>query len=325
LQFAFTKLQGDKTVFKVSGNTNTTFKRSISAALPLAALAVGLFSFLPSRGAAADNLEKLKGEVRTFHNRASDLYRLDDQDMNQIWERYCGELDPRDNEDKKAAAELGKRLQEEEIGIRRRLMDEYTKLKKLALEVEAEVTSSGDKAEAKKLKDAADSDNTKLQNLDNGIVLKGAGHPFVQFAIDYGIKRHQDMCKEHGKEETRVCDTKFKNVPNGRERPDLVVVEDQQLKVYEFKPDTTRAKNAGAKALEESYVPAVKSYYEKFFPNGREGGIDRSKGEDEEFKTKEITEALAKSPKAWNGKELAVQREVKTYQVCEKPIWELRN
>jgi hypothetical protein len=143
----------------------------------------------------------------------------------------------------------------------------------------------------------------------------------VQLATQYGIKMHEQKCEEYGVKETRVCNKKFPGISD-RERPDLVVIDDGYLKVYEFKPENSKAKADGEKALND-YVPAVAAYYQSFFPNGRAGGIDKNKSQDGERRTKEIAEALEKSAKAWNGDKLNVQKELKTYTMCSKPIWEL--
>ena len=125
---------------KLSNNIAKTLRRSSSTALPLAAIAAGLFAFFPSLGTAENYLDKLRDEVRTFHSHAEELYRLDKDDL-QICSTYCGELDPKLEEDKEAATALGRRLQDKEVGIRQQLINnEYPQLEKLARQVQ--VTSS---------------------------------------------------------------------------------------------------------------------------------------------------------------------------------------
>lgn len=298
-----------------SNDNAKTFKRTTRAALLLAAFAAGFCALLPFRAAAADELDKLKREVREFHEHAEDVIRLDKEDMEEMWNTYCGEFDPMVEGEKDVAAALGRRLQEKEVGLRQQLIvSEYPKLEKLAATVQ--VTSSSDKEELEKLKEAASKDLKKLEALENGLVLKGGGHPFVQFASDYGIRMHESMCGNFGDSDTRVCNKRFDGI-NRKGRPDLVVIEGGYLKVYEFKPDNSKAKSQGEEQLKD-YVPAVAKYYEQFFPNGRTGGIDKSKSQDSDRKVKEITKALENSPNAWDGNKLRVQKEVKTYKMCDR-------
>ena len=174
-------------MFTLSNDIARTFKRSITTALPLAALAAGLFAFLPFRGAAADSLDRLKDEVRTFHNHAAELYRLDKDDMEEIWSMYCGEFDPNVEKDKEVATALGRRLQDKEAGVRQQLItNEYSRLEKLAKQVAAQVTSSSDKEELEKLSKAAADDLKKLENLENGIPLKGEVIPSCSSPLNMG-------------------------------------------------------------------------------------------------------------------------------------------
>ncbi len=74
----------------------------------------------------------------------------------------------------------------------------------------------------------------KLLALKNGAVLQGSNHPFVQFAIQYGVDRHKSLCSDK-RGVVDVCDQAgFDGL--GDRRPDMVTVNSNGLWVYEFKP-----------------------------------------------------------------------------------------
>lgn len=148
---------------------------------------------------------------------------------------------------------------------------------------------------------------------NDGVVLKGSNHPFIQFAIEYGKKQHEEMCGRYG-ERPKVCDKTF---PGAEGRPDLVTVESGRLVVYEFKPDTSKAKDLGWNQVKRYLEPVVR-YYQNFFVDGRNAGF---KGEpDSDHGGREILEKLKQSKDAWSsdGKYLQAIPEVQTYRMCDK-------
>ncbi|HUE05185.1 MAG TPA: PD-(D/E)XK nuclease family protein [Bryobacteraceae bacterium] len=294
---------------------NGNLKQSNRGWLALLAFALGLFTLLPFQ-ANADDISDLRRGVERFHHEADSLYRLDNSDLEQIWDAYCGVFDPKIVEDREFATDIGRQLQDKERGLRDQLMgDELPKLLELAKRIQqTSDAQSRDKDEAKKIAEGLAKEQRKLQDLDNGVILKGSNHPFIQYAIEYGKKEHQDMCTKFGDSSTRVCD---KNFPGIDGRPDLVAIEGGHLVVYEFKPDNSKAKAKGEKQV-RGYLDAVEAYYQKFFENGRTGGFKDTPPS--EYGGTAILNALKNSPETWSsdGQTLHSIPIVETYTMCEK-------
>ena len=228
----------------------------------------------------------------------------------QIWEAYCGLLDPKIKEDREFATDIAKQLQYKEEPIIEQLLEgEFPRLMEMAKKLEPE-----NKDKVSTIVEILKKEESNLRKLYDGVVLKGSNHPFIQFAIEYGKKMHDDMCDDFG-ESPRVCD---KNFPGMDGRPDLVTFESGHLVIYEFKPDNSRAKSLGWDQVKD-YLEPVQEYYQSFFVNGREGEF---KGEpDSDHGGKTMIEKLKASKDAWesDGKTLRVIPEVRTYRVCDQP------
>jgi hypothetical protein len=265
--------------------------------------------------ATAQSIDDLRSGADTFHHDAEALYRLDNDDLQQIWEAYCGVFDPKIKEDKEFAADIARQLQEKEKGIIEQLLGgELPPLLDNAKRIQDNSDAeSKDKDEAKDIQEGLRGEEKKLNNLYDGVPLKGSNHPFVQYAIDYGKKQHLDMCDKYG-EQPKVCD---RNFPGMDGRPDLVTVESGHLVVYEFKPNNSSAKDRGWKQVAD-YLPAVVRYYQGFFKDGRNGEFN---GEpDSDHGGRAILEKLKASKEAWSsdGEELQAVPMVQTYDMCEK-------
>lgn len=260
---------------------------------------------------SADSISDLESRADRFRSDAQSLYRLDDDDMNLIWEAYCGRFDPKIKEDKEFAADVGRQLQSKEKGILDQLLAGDLPPLVQAAEQLRDNADTKDKAQA--ILESLKKEEGKLKNLYDGVVLKGSNHPFVQYAIEYGKQQHADMCGQYG-DSPKVCDKEFSGADG---RPDLVAVESGHLVVYEFKPDNSKAKDLGWDQVKR-YLSPVVNYYQDFFEDGRNGGF---KGEpDSDHGGKEMLEKLKQSKDAWSsdGKYLQAIPDVKTYNMCEK-------
>jgi hypothetical protein len=286
---------------------STLNKVSVAITLSLSCL---MLVTLSKRAWADQSIGELESDAYHFDNDVQALYRLDHEDLNRIWEAYCGEMDPYANEDRQFAAEIGKQLQNGESGKLEQLLNsEAPRIKASA----KNLMQGPDRSKAEEIYNKVEKEEANLERLLNGVVLKGSNHPFVQYAIEYGKEQHQKMCGEYGGD-PKVCDQRFEGLEG---RPDLVTVEYGHLKVYEFKPNNNKAKSKGETQLSD-YVPKVVAYYQKFFEDGRNGGF---KGEpDSEHGGVKFLKELKASKDAWStdGSLLQAIPELKTYEMCEK-------
>lgn len=266
---------------------------------------------LVSSAVNAGSISDLESNADKFHSEAQSLYRLNNEDLNQIWEAYCGRFDPSIKEDKEFAADIGRQLQNKEIGILEQLLE--GELPDLIQEANKLSESSETKDKAQSILERLKKEEDNLEKLNDGVVLKGSNHPFVQYAIEYGKKQHEYMCGQNG-DSPKVCDKEY---PGADGRPDLVTFENGHLVIYEFKPDNSKAKDLGWDQVERYLAPVV-NYYQNFFEDGRNAGF---KGEpDSNRGGKDMLEKLKQSKDAWSsdGKYLQAIPEVKTYSMCEK-------
>lgn len=290
--------------------THRTYKatnRNVRGVLSVVLMALCL---TPAIG-QCEPISDLESKAKEFISEAQSLYRLDADSRNIIWETYCGEGDPSYKESKQYATLIGQELQrKEQEQFQQLYAGELPPLKEAAMELlkNAEVK---DRAEA--VLQVLKKEEEKLFKLINGVVLKGSNHPFTQFALEYGKKKHEDMCEYYKKNGIMVCDEYF----NGAEgRPDLVTVIDGHLVVFEFKPDNSKAKNLGWDQVKRYLAPVV-SYYQDFFEDGRNGGFkDVPKSE---YGGKKILKLLKESKNAWSsdGKYLQAIPQVETYKMCD--------
>jgi hypothetical protein len=243
---------------------------------------------------------------------------LDSDDLDILWDAYCGRFDPKIEEDRRFAADIGQQLQNKERGILEQLLaHDVTEMRKAAQEFIDDSDSDSDtKERAQNILEQLKKEEENLNRLYDGVVLKGSNHPFVQYAIAYGIQQHKEMCDSYGISPFKICDQEY---PGADGRPDLVTLVDGHLVIYEFKPDNSKAKDAGAKQLER-YLVAVVNYYQQFFEDGKFGGF---KGEPSgDLGGKAILEKLRKSNDAWSsdGKQLQAIPQLMTYHMCEKRV-----
>jgi hypothetical protein len=103
------------------------------------------------------------------------------------------------------------------------------------------------------LKDKLDRDYASLTNVKNGVML-GANNPIIRAKMEYGKEKHVYN--------QRICEEKEMVLNSGK--PDCVSFQENNCRVWEFKPDTYSESDARAQA--ERYIPDVVS---KFRDNER--------------------------------------------------------
>lgn len=284
--------------------TNRNVRGVLSAILMALCLA-------PSIG-QGEPISDLEGKAKEFVSEAQSLRQLDDDSRNVIWETYCGEGDPSYPESVQYATLIGQELQSRE----QKQFDQLVKneLPPLVQAAKELLKDKETKDKAQEILDVLKKEEENLIKLLNGVVLKGSNHPFTQFALEYGKKRHADMCKRLRENNVEVCDTEF---PGADGRPDLVTVRDGRLVVYEFKPNSRKGEDAGEKQLKR-YRDPVQSYYQKYFPNGRDGEFYGTP--DDKHGGQNILEVLKQSKEAWSsdGKYLEVVSILELYDRCDK-------
>lgn len=284
--------------------TNRTARGVLSAVLMALCLT-------PSIG-QADPISDLESKAKEFISQSQSLRQLDDDSRNAIWETYCGEGDPSYPESVQYATLIGQELQSrEQQQFDQLVTNELPPLVQAANDL---LKDDETKAKAQEILDALSKEEENLIKLLNGVVLKGSNHPFIQFALEYGKKRHDDMCEKLDESKSEVCN---KNFPGADGRPDLVTVRDGHLVVYEFKPNSRKGEDAGEKQLKR-YREPVQSYYQKYFPNGRDGGFNDVP--DNDHGGRNILEILMQSTGAWSsdGKSLEVVPILELYNRCDK-------
>lgn len=261
---------------------------------------------------AAQDFEELEDAVATFQETAKEVYRFNDEAMQAILEAYCGLLDEDSEEyNRDFAAEIGLNYQQQQEDKWEVAIGQVSPLM-AALEPFQDNPESEDKAD--ELLDIIMKEEGTLRQLQDNVVLRGANHPFVQFAINYGVQKHKDLCSLG--ESPKICDKTWPTL--GDRRPDLVYVDSSGLWVLEFKPNNERAISEGEKQASD-YVNSIEAYFQNFFPGGREGGYQSSP--DSDHGGEEIVKKLLATDEAWTSNDEAIEAvgKVVTYDRCEEP------
>jgi hypothetical protein len=252
--------------------------------------------------------QNIEDKVNKYLENAQQIYRLDEEGRNFIWEAYCRKYDLTLQEDKQYANQVADNWQQKEKAQFNSLITDgnnlINDLQNLSNDPQYKDKVSGWMDKVKKEKNI-------IEQLDNGVVLKGANHPFVQYATEYGKKQHEDLCGHYSS--PKVCDKDF----GSGIRPDLVYIDPSNgLYVLEFKPDNSEAKSKGEHQL-DNYVPMIKSFYEKCFPSGRTGEPSSLSSD---FGGSDFLQKLKFCDSAWesDNMHLKIHREVVTYGPCDK-------
>ena len=265
----------------------------------------------------AATFEDLKNHVGAWLQKVQEIYRFDDQALTLLWQAYCEDLETEVNgrSSAEAAARVGQDLQRQQAGNLSDDFKELADLRAFAEEARKDPTPATTEDVDELLADMKKEED-KLKALQQGAVLRGSDHPYVQLAIKYGVDMHKSLCDSY-RGTASVCDQEFPTLSD--RRPDLVAVNGDGLWVYEFKPEG-RAEQAGWKQLAD-YVPAVLAYYQTFFPKGQHGGFEGKL--DDKFGGQAMLDAIDAQDDAWQsgGSQLKVQSKVVTYHRCEKSIF----
>jgi hypothetical protein len=272
----------------------------------LTAFSLALIVF-PAAG-HAQSLSELESLTNRFNSEANDLFRLDANAHHRIWEAYCGEFDVYLPADRELAADFARQLQSREEDQVKQVLNLIPNIKTMAEKLQ----SGPDSSKVRELVEGVNKKESQINDLSNGVVLKGSNHPFVQYAIEYGKQQHESMCQSHGGT-PKVCD---KNFPDFKGRPDLVTVDGGHLVIYEFKPNNDKAKSKGEKQAEE-YLPEVVAYYQSFFPDGRKG---KTKGVPSSDLGGENMLVQLKNSDTWVNDNTTIEAipHVDTYNMCEE-------
>jgi hypothetical protein len=215
----------------------------------------------------AQDISEVQSRADAWIARSKETYRLDCNDMQQIWAAYCSEGDVTVERDRGAARDVANRMKDDAQPAIQRQLDAYDRLR-----IDAERLKTGStESQATKILDAIKVEYERLTRLGNGF-WRGASNPLIQYAIEYGKKQHEDM----GGSSTYHCDVVDKEYPGSNERPDCVSA--RECTVFEFKPDNSRAESKGNDQL-RGYVPLVNDYYSnkitrKDTPKSELGGSD---------------------------------------------------
>lgn len=275
--------------------------------------ALALLMLAPISLSSQTTIGDLRSEADRWLSDAREIYRFDEEDRRQIWDAYCAKLDPQsDAKSVQFATEIAHQLQQDQLN---RFNPEMDKLKELLAAANRLASNDADKAQAQEILSSLQREQTRLDDLRNGVVLQGSNHPFTQHALAYGIERHNRLCESEGVE-PKVCN---KSWPGISGRPDLVFVNGDGLWVYEFKPNNDAAIGMGYRQIaDQGYIGAVESYYQQFFPHGKESASEGTP--DSDHGGSAILAALSKEPKAWtsDGLKIRAQPKVFPYEMCEQ-------
>jgi hypothetical protein len=257
-------------------------------------------------------LEELRNRMEELRGHFNYLREVDAKGLEEIWNAYCGHLDPKMVDDKEYAARIGQTAQEKEQEI----IEAAQGMAENAIQDAVQLQQDPDTdiaQEASEILKVAQKYERNIERFQNGIVARGVNHPFTQWAVDYGKRMHEKLEDECG-EDPKAKDQPF---PGLRGRPDLVTIERGVLTVYEFKPmgeeDLGRDQVAG-------YLEGVATYYQSFFEDGLHGGFkDISNPPPDDKGGQAMLDKLKSSPYSWesDGSTLRALGTVKTYDPCE--------
>lgn len=251
---------------EISKNTKAGGRRSRLGLLAWIVFAAALS--LSSTVLHADDIGDLQSKADAWISASKQVYRLDCDDMKQIWEAYCSKYDVTLEKDRDAARSIADKMKDDAQGAIQHQIEEYDHLKN-----EAEGLKNGDtESQAASILDAMKTEDDRLEKLKDKGAWRGANNPLIQYAIEYGKQKHNDMDSSSDYQ----CDVADKEISGADGRPDCISA--RKCTVYEFKPDNDRAKSKGEEQLAR-YVPAVNQYYSnqitgKETPDSDLGGSD---------------------------------------------------
>ena len=216
----------------------------------------------------ADDIGDLQSKADAWISKSKEAYRLDCDDMKQIWDAYCSKYDVTQERDRDAARSVADKMKDDAQSAIQRQLEEYSRLKSDAERLKTGETES----QASRILDAMKTEADRLEILKEKGAWRGSNNPLIQYAMEYGKQKHEDM----GRSSDYYCDVVDKDIPGADGRPDCISA--RKCTVYEFKPDSDSAKARGQEQLAR-YVPAVNQYYsglitKKETPDSDHGGSD---------------------------------------------------
>lgn len=256
------------------------------------------FTLVPNSASAAMTPDQFKREAQEWTMKAQEFVRLDCAEMESIWTAGCGsDIEPSESADRLKMIETAKSIGVKVSQKAKDLDKEYG-----ALDVWRDdfLKMSGVlPKDLDPIVKAMDDQKDRVKKASEGAV-KGANHPMVQHAIEYGKQQHKKMEGES----RHACEVRDESFPGSAERPDCV--SGSQCIIYEFKPD-----NAKAKAKGETQLKGYKSSVEKYY----QASMDRRQTPDSKHGGKAMMgKIVAKCLQ--NGK-VVFKTKISAYQMCQ--------
>jgi Restriction endonuclease fold toxin 9 len=229
-------------------------------------LALGFILYLSLPAFAQTSITEANSMVTQFANNSKQIYRLDEDTRHAMWEALCGRMDAENIYDIQRCQEVIKEFQEKELGNLNYLLSGSANLVRNLERLREDPKVN--RNDVDKLLSELNAEIERLTKLQGSGALKGSNNPFVQYAIEYGKKMHEDLQHSMG-HDPKIFEKTF---GNDNFRPDLVFIDGDGLWIYEFKPNTSAAINQGEGQLSK-YKESVEGYFNGLFSNGRKGEV----------------------------------------------------
>ncbi|HTM21553.1 MAG TPA: hypothetical protein VL172_13625, partial [Kofleriaceae bacterium] len=241
-------------------------------------------------GTFADAKAQLDADLKEWRKRANDqIYKYDCESMKKMHKLYCeqydGDRDPKVR--KEDLVQFDAEADKLKEGIREKLKEPAEQLEEMstrALKLGARRNGRMGTVEAYRawlkemdaIRDQVRAERDQLDKVRYGGIFQGSRNPKRQLWMTYGEQRHDEMSakdKKYGGEPCALADDEFcakrETNPDGtagdcisKVRPDCIVIPDQgQCRIFEFKPDSSYAKDAGFGQLLE-YKQIVEKHYQ---------------------------------------------------------------
>ncbi len=179
-----------------------------------------------------------------------------------MWDAYCGDdWEPGDDPNKDNGIDLVNDLKSKMRDRMQPVIDTYAQTVAAS---QSPLANPATQADAQRRLDDLKAEKDKLDRIAAGGAFRGADHPMIRYAIDYGVAQHTSMQSSYG------CDAHDVGFGTS-DRPDCIVLE--RCMIYEFKPDNDRAKRNGRVQLDR-YKPLVENYYTNLVRNGQDADSD---------------------------------------------------
>lgn len=223
-------------------------------------------------------------------------YRVDCDGMTSIWTAFCGDdWEDGDDPDKDGARSAANDIRSKMQSLIDPVLSRFASVDAAA---QVPLNNPDTRDDAQRKYDELKAVQAKLQSLPQSGAYRGADHPLVQHAIEYGKQQHGSMSSSFN------CDVYDKRFGSDDERPDCIVFSD--CAIYEFKPDNQRARDKGFDQL-RGYLESVTRYYQ--------GLIDSGDSADSDHGGSDALQKLAGC--IGDDKKITFKTDVKTYNMCE--------